>query len=235
MEDAQGVETMNMRKRLLNILGNYWWVLLIGVGIGYFFTDIPVFQYIMLAVGIPIALLIFGPFIASLFNPFFVLIVLLLEHFKEAQDLSFGKKFVFIPMSIVGIASFFLTEMVLSIWILVISFLVWEGLIGVFFTIFAFFFLGLLPVGIISAPFVLWWREGFPAFLNLGSFILVAFLWTMISKLAWSEDYLSTPDDFLGYSPHTYVVGALSFQLMSFISYNFDWFALGHWLSGLGG
>ena len=224
-----------MRKRLLEILGNYWWVLLIGAGIGYFFTDIPVFQYLMLAIGILFALLIFMPFVVTLFGPLFVLIGGLLEPFKEAQDLSFSKKFVFMPMSFVGVTTFAFTQVLLSIWIVIISFLAWEALIGPFLTILGFFFFGLAPVGIVSAPFILWWKEGLSAFFYAGSWILMAFLWTLISKLAWSEDYLLTPDDFLGYSPHTFVVGALSLQVLAYFAYMFDLFTLGIWISDLGG
>ncbi|MFC2044936.1 hypothetical protein ACFLT8_07115, partial [Chloroflexota bacterium] len=80
---------------------------------------------------------------------------------------SFGKKFIFIPFSVVGVACFTLTQVVLSLWVLIASFLVWEELIGSFFTIVGFFFFGLAPVGIIGAPFILWWKVGFAAFIGL--------------------------------------------------------------------
>jgi len=51
---------MNIRERFIEILGEYWWALLIFVGIGYFFTDIPIFKYIVYIIAIPFALMIGG-------------------------------------------------------------------------------------------------------------------------------------------------------------------------------
>jgi hypothetical protein len=82
---------MNIRERFIEILGKYWWALIVIVGIGYFFTDIPIFKYIIYVIAIPFALMIFLPFIIQLFYPAFALVFFLIEHFREAEDMPFGK------------------------------------------------------------------------------------------------------------------------------------------------
>ena len=58
----------------------------------------------------------------------------------------------------------------------------------------------------------------------------------MNSKMAFSKDYWkSTPEDFLGYSPHTFLLGALSFQVIALPFYNFGLNGVGNVISDAGG
>lgn len=213
---------MNIRERFIEILGNFWWVLLAFVAIGYFFTDIAIFKYIIYVVAILFALMIFLPFILQLFSPAFILVSSLIEHFKEAKDMSFGKKYIFIPMSLVSVISFSTAQIVLSIWVFILAFMIWESVIGFFWTFLLSFLFGLAPVIIITAPFIAWYKEGFALFLDIGIFLLLTFFWFGFSKLAFSEDYLLTPEDFLGYSPQIFLLGALSFQVIALLFYRFS-------------
>lgn len=226
---------MNARARFFKIFGNYWWVLLIVVAVGYFFTDIPIFKYIAYAVGIFFIFIIFLPFIIQLFLPAFVLVSSLIEHFREAESMTFGKKYIFVPMALLGAISFGTSQMILSIWIFVLGFVIWASVIGFFWTFLLTFFLGLAPIVIITAPFLVWYKEGFGAFLGIGIFLLMTLFWYGFSKLAFSEDYSSTPDDFLGYSPQIFLLGALSFQVIALPFYQFKLFGVGNMISDLGG
>jgi hypothetical protein len=209
-------EFMNIRERFIEILGKYWWVLLIIVAIGYFFTDIPIFKYIIYVIAIPFALMIFLPFIIQLFSPAFVLVSSLIEHFREAKSMPFGKKYIFVPMSLVSAISFLTAQMILSIWVFILSFVIWDSVIGFFWTFFLSFLFGLAPVVIITAPFLAWYKEGFALFLGTGIFFLITLFWFGFSKLAFSEDYYSlTPENYLGYSPQFFLLGALSFQVIA--------------------
>ena len=226
---------MNIRERFIEILGKYWWVLLIIVGIGYFFTDIPVLRYIIYVVAIPFALMIFLPFIIQLFSPAFVLVSSLIEHFREAESMPFDKKYVFIPMALVSAISFSTAQMILSIWVFILSFVIWASVIGFFWTFLLTFLFGLAPIAILTAPFLVWYREGFALFVGTGIFFLMTLFWFGFSKLAFSEDYSSTPEDFLGYSPQIFLLGALSFQVLALPFYQFKLFGIGDMVSDLGG
>lgn len=229
-------EKISIRNCLLNLLEDYWWILLIIAGIGYFFTDIPIFKYIVYVVAIPFALLIFLPFIIQFFSPVFVLVSSLLEHFRESKDVSFGKRYIFIPMALVGAVSFATAQMILSIWVFVISFLVWVSVIGFFFTFLLVFLFGLAPLAILTAPFIVWSHGGFVAFIGVAIFFLLTLFWYGFSKLAFSESYYSsTPEDFLGYSPQIFLLGALSFQVIALPFYQFKLFGVGGLISDLGG
>lgn len=207
---------MNVRDRFIEILGNCWWVLLLIGAIGYFFTDVPIFRYIIYVIAIPFALMIFLPFIVQLFSPAFVLVSSLIEHFREAKNMPFSKKYIFVPMSLVSAISFSTAQMILSIWIFILSFVIWESVIGFFWTFLLIFLIGLAPVAIITAPFLMWYRGGFALFFTTGIFFLITLFWFGFSKLAFSEDYYSlTPEDFLGYSPQLFLLGALSFQVIA--------------------
>jgi tellurite resistance protein TehA-like permease len=46
---------------------------------------------------------------------------------------------------------------------------------------------------------------------------------------------VSTPEDFLGYSPHTFLLGALSFQVIALPFYNFGLNGVGNIISDAGG
>lgn len=230
---------MNIRERFIEILGKYWWVLLIIVGIGYFFTDIPIFKYIIFVVAIPFALMIFLPFIIQLliqlFSPAFVLVSSLIEHFREAESMPFGKKYIFIPMALVSAISFSTAQMILSIWVLIFSLVAWGSVIGFFWTFLLTFLFGLAPIVILITPFLVWYKGGFTLFLGTGIFFLMTLFWFGFSKLAFSEDYSSTPEDFLGYSPQIFLLGALSFQVLALPFYQFKIVGVGNVVSDLGG
>lgn len=236
---------MNIRERFIKILGKYWWVLLIIVGIGcigYFFTDIPIFKYLVYIIAVPIALIISLPFIIllfsliiQLFSPAFVSVLFLIKHFREAERMPFGKKYIFIPMSLVSVTSFLTAQMILSVWVFILSFVIWTSVIGFFWTFLLTFLLGLAPIAILTAPFLVWYKEGFAYFLGIGIFFLMALFWFGFSKLAFSKDYSSTPEDFLGYSPQIFLLGALSFQVIALPFCSFKMFEVGNIISGLGG
>ena len=226
---------MNVRERFIEVLGEYWWILLVIVGIGYFFTDIPIFKYIIYVVGIPCALMIFLPFIIQLFSPPFVLVSSLIEHFKEAENMSFSKKYVFVPMALVSAISFSIAQMILYIWVFILSFVIWASVIGFFWTFLLTFAFGLAPIAILTAPFLVWYKEGFTLFLGTGIFFLMSLFWSGFLKLAFSEDYSLTPEDFLGYSPQIFLLGALSFQILALPFYQFNLFRVGNVISDLGG
>jgi len=230
------MEQTNIRQKLLGLLGKYWWVLLVIVVILDIITDVPIFKYALFTVGIIFALLIFGPFLFQLFVPAFVLISLLGEHFKESKGQSAGKRYVFIPASILAAVGFITAQTILSIWVFIISFIIWTSVIGFSFTFLAVFFLGLAPVAIISAPFVVWVKAGFAEFLATLIFFLITAFWYGFSKIAFTEEYWkSTPETFLGYSPHTFLLGALSFQVIALPLYQFGLFGAGNLVSDLGG
>jgi hypothetical protein len=226
---------MNTRNSFIEYLAEYWWVLLIFAGIGYFFTDISVFKYIALVIATPFALMIFLPFIIWLFLPAFALVTTLSEHFSNSEGMSFGKKYIFIPMALISGLSFFTVQMILSVWILILSFVIWSSEIGFVWTFILTFVLGLAPITIISAPFLAWFNGDIPLFIDTGSFLLMTLLWFGFSKLAFSEDYSSTPEDFLGYSPQVFLLGALSFQVIALAFYNFQLFDVGNIVSDVGG
>jgi len=232
---------MNIRERFIEILGKYWWVLLIVVGIGYFFTDIPIFKYIVYVIAVPIALIIFLPFIIQLFSPAFVLASFLIK-LREAKDMPFGKKYIFVPMSLVSVVSFLTAQMILSIWVFILSFVIWASIIGFFWTFLLTFLFGLSPLAIVTAPFLAWCKEGFASFVSIGVFLLMTLFWFGFSKLAFSEDYSLTPEDFLGYSPQIFLLGALSLQVIALPFYRISssieslpllW--IGNLISGIGG
>jgi len=184
---------MNIRERFIEILGEYWWGLLIIVGIGYFFTDIPIYKYIIYVVAIPFALIIFLPFIIQLFSPAFVLVSSLIEHFREAESMPFGKKYVFVPMALVSAISFSTAQMILSIWVFILSFVIWASVIGFFWTFLLTFLFELAPIAILTAPFLVWYKEGFTPFLGVGSFFLMTLFWFGFSQLAFSLDFHNWP------------------------------------------
>ena len=225
---------MNIRERLTEILGKFWWLLLIIVVIGYFFTEIPIFKYIIYVITIPIAILIFLPFIIQLFSPAFVLVRSLIEHFKESEGMPFGKKYIFVPMALVSTISFIAAQMILSAWAFILCFITWASVIGFFWT-FILTFLGLAPLTIITAPFLAWYKVGFSEFIGMLIFFLMTLFWFGFSKLSFSEDYSRTPEDFLGYSPQIFLLGALSFQIIALPFYHFNLLEVGDVFSDLGG
>ncbi|MBU2529907.1 MAG: hypothetical protein KKD35_02610 [Elusimicrobia bacterium] len=229
-------QTTNIRQKLFALLGKYWWVLLILVVILAFTTDVPIFQYVLWGVGIIFALMIFAPVLFQLFAPGFFLISSLIEHFKESKGQSAGKRYVFIPAALLATVGFVTAQSILSIWVFILSFLIWASVIGFFFTFLTVFFLGLAPLAIFTAPFVVWFQAGFIEFLGVVIFFLITLFWFGFSKMAFSEDYWkSTPEDFLGYSPHTFLLGALSFQVVALPFYNFGLNGAGDIISDAGG
>jgi len=226
----------SIRQKLFGLLGKYWWVLLIIVGILAFTTNVPIFQWVLWGVGIIFALMIFAPFLFQLFAPAIFLISSLAEHFAESKGQSAGKRYIFIPAALIAAVGFVTAQSILSIWVFILSFLIWASVIGFFFTFITVFFFGLAPLAIITAPFVVWYQAGFVEFLGVVVFFLITLFWYGFSKIAFSEDYWkSTPETFLGYSPHTFLLGALSFQVIALPLYNFGWNGAGNLISDAGG
>lgn len=226
---------MNMIKRLSVILSKYWWLLVIGCIVALFFTKSPIFSYILLIFAIPFLLMFLSPVLIQLFTPAFILFYSLFNHFKEAKNMPFGKKYIFIPMTLLSAVFFILAQTVLSVWIFVISFITWADLIGSFLAILLIFFFGLAPLAILTAPFVLWIKGGLSVFLNIGVFFLMALFWHGLSKLTFSENYSSTPEDYLGYSPQTFLLGTLATQVIALPFYHFKAFQIGKVISEIGG
>ncbi len=230
------MDKANIRQKLLGLLGKYWWVVLIVIEILAFTTNIPIFQWVLWGVGIIFALMIFAPFLLQLFAPAFVLISSLAEHFNESKGQSAGKRYIFIPAALLAAVSFVMAQSILSIWVFIVSFLIWSSVIGFFFTFLTVFFFGLAPLAILSAPFVVWYQAGFAAFLVVVIFFLITLFWYGFSKMAFPENqWKSTPETFLGYSPHTFLLGALSFQVIALPFYRFGLFGTGNIISDFGG
>jgi hypothetical protein len=139
------------------------------------------------------------------------------------------------PMALVSTISFATAQMILSIWVSILSFVIWASVIGFFWTFLLTFLFGLAPITILTAPFLVWYKEGFVFFLGTGIFFLMTLFWFGFLKLAFSEDYSSTPEDFLGYSPQIFLLGALSFQVIAVFFYHFKLFGIGVWVSDLSG
>lgn len=226
----------NIRQKLFELLGNYWWLLLIIVAILAFTTDVPIFQWVLWSVGIIFALMIFAPFLFQLFAPAIFLISELGKHFQESKGQSPGKRYVFIPTALLAVVGFVTAQSILSIWVFILSFLIWASVIGFFFTFITVFFFRLAPLAILTAPFVIWYQAGFIEFLGVVIFFLITLFWFGFSKMAYSEDYWkSTPETFLGYSPHIFLLGALSFQVIALPLYNFNLTGAGNFVSDVGG
>lgn len=230
------MEKISPRKKLLTLLVNYWWFILIVLAILAFATDVPIFKYVLWCMAIIFALMIFAPVLFSLFTPAFFLIVSLVEHLKESKGESFGKRYVFVPSAIIASTGFFVAQSILSIWVFILSFLIWVSIIGFFFAFLTIFFFGLAPIAILTAPFVVWIQLGFAEFLSVIIFFLIALFWFGFSKMAFSEDYWKfTPEAFLGYSPHIFLLGALSFQVIAWPFYSFGLNSTANIISDTGG
>ena len=176
--------------------------------------------------------MIFGPTLIQLFAPGLALIATLITHFKESKDQPIGKRYIFVPAALFSAVAFVSAQSILSIWILVLSFMIWVSVIGFFFTFVAFFLFGLAPFAIITAPFIVWYKVGFAGFLATALFFLIALCWNGFSKLAFPADYWKrTPDDFLGYSPQTFLLGVLSFQVIAMPFYRFGFNGVGTFIS----
>jgi hypothetical protein len=239
MENQTKLNSSGARQKIISILKRYWWVLLI-IAVGLFaIMGAPVLSYILYGIGIIIAIMIFAPFVVQLFAPALYSIALLVEHFKESKGQSVGKRYFFIPASIVAIVSFVTAQSILSIWIFLASFFIWSSVIGLFFSFIGIFLFGLAPIAIVTAPFVIWVKSGFAEFLGVLFFFLTAAFWYGFSKLAFPDDSWSswkpTPESFLGYSPQTFLLGALSFQIIALPFYHFGAYNAGSLISDLGG
>ena len=226
----------NARQKIINILKKYWWVVLI-VAVGLFaLIGAPVLKYILYGIGIIVALMIFAPFVVQLFAPALYSISLMVDHFRESKGESAGKRYFFIPASIIGMVGFVTAQSILSIWVFITSFLIWSSVTGFAISFVAIFFFGLAPFAIISAPFVIWIQSGFADFVAVLAFFLIAAFWYGFSKMALPENaWKSTPDDFLGYSPHMFLLSALSFQVVAMPFYHFGAYGVGNMISDLGG
>lgn len=226
---------MDIRGRFFGLLSKYWWVLALVVAAGLMFTNSPIFKYLIWIFAVPFLIMMFFPFFVQIFAPAFFLISSLANHFKESKNMSFGKKYIFIPMALLSAVIFILAQTILSIWVFFVSFIIWADLIGGFWATLLIFFFGLAPLAIVTAPFILWFKAGFVMFLSTGIFFLMALFWYGLSKLALSENYSSTPDDYLGYSPHTFLLGALAAQIIALPFYQFKAIQIGSAISDIGG
>jgi hypothetical protein len=234
------MEQANIRQKLFGLVGKYWWVLLMLIGVLGFTTNVPIFRLVLWGVGIIFALMIFAPFLLQLllqlFAPAFVFIALLREYCNKSKGQSAGKRYIFIPAALLASFGFVTAQFVLSIWVLIVSVLIWSSTIGFFFTFIATFFFGLAPLTIFTAPFVVWYKAGFAEFLAIAIFFLISAFWYGLSKLAFSENYWKhTPDEFLGYSHQAFLLGALSFQVIALPFYRFGLFGTGNIISDAGG
>ncbi|HXG07902.1 MAG TPA: hypothetical protein VNI77_11325 [Nitrososphaera sp.] len=223
-----------MKDRLINFAGKYWWLFVAAAIVGFFFTDIPIFTYIIYAIAVFVGLLILGPILLQLLAPSYILITSLVDHFKTAEEISFGKKYFFIPSSLLSATAFLLAHIILTLQVGVSAFVIWVDAIGFFWTFLGFFF-GLAPLGIIIAPFLVWYQDGFASFLAVVVFFLMAAFWFAFSKMAFAEDYSSTQEDYLGYSPHIFLLGALSLQVIAVMFYHYDLATVGEVLSDVVG
>ena len=207
---------------------------------GHSFMDASIFQKIGIAAGVIVALCIFIPIIIHFLSPVYLLFSSLTKHFRESKKMSFGKKYILMPCTFLSLSSFSLAQIILYLWLFVISFLVWAIVIGPFWTFVLTFFFGLAPVAMITAPFVSWYNFGGIGLLATAPVLFVAFAWIWLSKLAFNspldsfDDY-ATPEDFLGYSPQIFLLGALSLQIIALGFYKFKFHYLGNIISDVGG
>lgn len=225
----------DVRSRMFKFLGRYWWALLILIGVIFLISGVSIWTLLLYAAGIVVALLFFLPLIFHFISPVFVLIAGLIEHYKESKGQSFGKRYIFIPATILAASGFFGAQMILSSWVTIISVLVWASVVGFFITFFGMFFFGLAPLAIISAPFVVWIQSGFIEFVGIGVFFLMTLFWFGFSGMAFSDRFHQTSEDFLGYSPHIFLLGALSFQVIALPFYHFGLSGVGDIISDFGG
>lgn len=227
---------MDVRRRFVEVLSKFWWIIALLLIGGAIFTKVAIFKYIVFVIAIPFLIFLFLPFFIQLFAPAFFLFSSLVSHFKEAKNMPLGKKYIFIPMALLSVVVFILAQTVLSIWVFIVSFITWADLIGAFLATLLIFFFGLAPLAILTAPFVLWIRGGLSIFLNIGIFFLMALFWYGLSNLALSENYYSsTSEDYLGYSPQTFLLGALATQVLALPLYQFKAFRIGELISEIGG
>lgn len=230
------MEQKIFRKKLFNLLGEYWWILLLVIGVLAFTTDVPIFEYAYWGVGVILALMIFAPFLFQLLAPALSLISQLGEHFRESKGQPSGKRYVFIPAALVATVGFITAQSILSIWVFILSYIIWASFIGSFFTFLTVFFFGLAPLAVLSAPFVIWYQMGLAKFFDVVVFFLIASFWCGFAKMAFSEEYWeSTPEAYLGYSPHLFLLGALSFQVIAQPFYQFGLSGVGNAISDAGG
>jgi len=104
-------------------------------------------------------------------------------------------------------------------------------------------FFDLVAPLIIAAPFIIWFQFGFAEFLSVVIPFIFALFWCKFSKLAFSKNYYeSTPEDFIGYSPQIFLLGALSLQVVAIPLYAFGLNVevkvptiIGNWISSVGG
>lgn len=224
------------RQDLFKILTKYWWILFVVVVIGFVLLGIPILTYLFYAVGVIIVLLIFGPWLFQLFGPALYLISGLAEHFRESKGQSIGKRFILIPAALVSAIGFITAQSILSIWITIVSIVIWANVIGIFFTFLLMFFFAAAPLAIITAPFVVWIKAGFSEFFSTGIFFLLAFFWYGFSKLAFPENnFKATAEDYLGYSPQIFLLGALSFQVIALPFYYYGLLNIGNTISDTSG
>lgn len=227
---------MDVRQGFWAVLQKYWWLLALILIVGAVVFHVPFFQYILFVVGGFVLLSIFLPIIFQFFSPVFILASLLIEHFRSSQRISFVKKFIFIPLSLLSVSFFIFAQIILMFWVFILAFVVWQQTIGTFFSIFLIFFFGLAPIAIITAPFVLWVKFGLAKFFEIGGFFLMALFWYGLSILSFSEgSNSSTPESFLGYSPQTFLLGALSCQVIALPFYCYKTFNIGDGFSKFGG
>lgn len=225
----------SIRRRLLALLARWWWAVLIALVAVLFATGVPILKYLLYSVAGIFALIVFADLLFRLLSPALLFISTLSEHLAESRGQSFGRRFVFVPATLLATALFVAAQMVLWGWVLIVSLVIWSSVVGMFWSVVAFFF-GLAPIGIVAAPFVMWIKGGFAMFLSTAIFFASVLFWNGLLRLAFSDDYWErTPEDFLGYSPHVFLLGALSLQVLALPFYRFGLFNVGTVLSSAGG
>lgn len=225
----------DIRSKMFKYLGKYWWILLILIVTIFLISGVSIWTLLLYAAGVVVVLLFFLPLIFHFISPVFVLIAGLVDHYKESKGQSFGKRYIFIPATILAASGFFGAQMILSSWVTIMSVLIWASVVGFFITFFAMFFFGLAPFAIILAPFVVWIQSGFIEFVGIGVFFLMTLFWFGFSGMAFSDRFHQSPEDFLGYSPHIFLLGALSFQVIALPFYHFELSGAGDIISDFGG
>ena len=206
------MEKTNIRQKLLNLLSDYWWALLIIFVILAFTVDIPIFRWILGSVLIIVVIIFALPFFFALLSSLFMAIIAfslliygLLKDLQESEGQSAGDRYIFIPASILSKVGFFTASIILP------------------------------TLAYLSIPFIVFSQDGLLSFLSVAVDFLIFLFWLGFSKMVFSELWESTSPDFLEYSPYTFLVGALSFQVVTLPFYHFKLDGTGDIISNIGG
>lgn len=210
------------RRKYLSYLKNYWWVILLAFIPVVYFSEFPLVKTVSYTIAVLVGLFMFYPYIIQFFSPIVLLISGLYNHYRNADEMSFTRRYLYEPFSLISLSAFLLAQIVLGITLLVFSIVIWGSSIGFGLTVFLYFFFGLAPLGIISAPLVVFVSSGVFKGIGVLFFFLIAGLFGGFRKLVFSENYDRTAMDYMGISPKLYLLGALSIQVLALPIYYFD-------------